>query len=68
LSCDKNRKHESDTTYNHDLYSVSLPKSVNKTLRYIKQDASMEKVREIESLLQKAVNKRVNEMKRGQSL
>jgi len=46
---------------------VSLPKSVHKTLRYIKQDASVEKIREIERLFHKAVKKREYEIDRGRS-
>lgn len=35
-----------------------IPKSVDKALRYIKQDAPMEKVRRIEGLLSTAITKR----------
>ncbi len=54
-------------TFKQNDDQVSLPKSVQKILRYIKQDASIEKIREVERLFHKTIKKREYEYERGRS-
>lgn len=41
-----------------------LPKSLKKAVRYIKQDASLSQLKQIEKHLQYAINKRLNDLDR----
>lgn len=41
-----------------------LPKTVKKTVRYIKQDASYEQVLEMKKIMNLVINKRLDELKK----
>ncbi|WP_169891050.1 hypothetical protein [Litchfieldia alkalitelluris] len=41
-----------------------LPKSIKKTIRYIKQDATIEQIRDIEKVLKFTITNRLEEIKR----
>lgn len=43
------------------------PKSIKKAIRYIKQDASIEQLKEIEKLVNYAIQKRIHHFRLGET-